>query len=497
MYLQVINELGKPLRSLVVVAVCCLFFYSFGAGASAWIGTQDKQLHYDLQTLAEWGYLDASVTTFPIPWKGVSEQIESLDAQAMTFMPAQALARLQHYLAAEKRGISRQFVTLQAASDDVRFRSLDDGVEETGELSITKTFFEGRWSGQVTANYASGGRRNLDNSFIAYQFGDWNLRLGSLDQFWGPAQSSSLILSNNTRPIKSLAFSRSVNTQSESPWLSWLGPWYITGQFGQLDSDRVVPDTKLILGRFTSRPFKGFEWGVSWVAMWGGEGENEDIGSFIDLITFKAVCRLENGCTEEQVTKEGNHLAGFDFSYTFNVLERPVSLYAQRIGEDAVDGYRITDNANLFGLSTYIYNAKIFVETSNTIVNCTGLDNNASDCYYENGTYQTGYRTYGRTLGSTFDSDAKQLTLGANLRFEGGGVAEIYLRSAQLNEDGRRPSPVLTEAASEDVIELSGFYQRPYGNWLLKAGGSIANRQFETQSDQTDALIYLKAQYAF
>jgi hypothetical protein len=47
------------------------------------------------------------------------------------------------------------------------------------------------------------------------------------------------------------------------------------------------------------------------------------------------------------------------------------------------------------------------------------------------------------------------------------------------------------------VIELSGFYQRPYGNWLLKAGGSVANREFEIRKDEVDALLYLKAQYAF
>nr|WP_241664589.1 capsule assembly Wzi family protein [Ningiella ruwaisensis] len=471
--------------------------YSSNLEASAWIGTQDKQLHYDVQTLAEWGYINSAVTTFPIPWKGVADELASIDDDSMPYMPAQALKRLQHYLSINKRQQSRQFITLQASSDEVRFRSLDDGTEETGKLSISKEFYHQRWSGQLTANYASGGRTNFDNSFLAYQFGDWNLRVGSLDQFWGPAQSSSLILSNNTRPIKSVALSRSLTTESESRWLSWLGPWYFTTQLGQLDSNRIVPDARVIMTRFTSRPFKGFEWGASWVAMWGGDGQPDSLSDLWKVITFEATCELPEGCTDAQVTKQGNHLAGFDISYSFTAFSRPVSIYAQRIGEDAVHGYKVTDNANLFGVSTYIHTAKVFLETSDTNVACAGQGSTITNCYYEHGTYQTGYRMYGRALGSTFDSDAKQITLGANYRFEDGAVAEVYLRSAELNPDGTRPSPVLTEDVTEDVLELSGYYQKPVGNWLLKAGGSVANREFVNQDDEVDALVYLKAQYAF
>ena len=215
------------------------------------------------------------------------------------------------------------------------------------------------------------------------------------------------------------------------------------------------------------------------------------------MITFKGICGAADGdCSESGLTKRGNHIAGFDISYSTQLFDRPVTFYAQRIGEDAVDYYRITDNANLFGVSTYIENAKIFLETSDTNVNCDGNFTGNLNCYYESGEYPDGYRLYDRAIGSTFDSDAKQITLGANYRFESGAIAEVYLRSAELNKDGVRPSPVLTEGASEDVVELSGFYQKPYGDWLLKAGGTVANRDLPSEST-TDALLYLKAQYVF
>jgi hypothetical protein len=422
-----------------------------------------------------------------------------MSIEGMSFRPQQAYLRLKHYLYLNKQQQSRRFVTLQAANEEVRFRSFDDGVESKAKISVSSEFYRGRLSGQLSVSYSNSGdnKRYYDNSFIAYQFGDWNLRIGSIDQWWGPGQSSSLIMSNNTRPVKAIAFSRSVNTQSEHPWLSWLGPWYFTTQMGQFEKHRTVPSPNVFMNRFSARPFKGLEIGASWVAMWGGTGQNEGFDEFIELLTFQNVClSADQDCDASQLSKRGNHIAGFDLSYTTQLFNRPVTFYAQRVGEDSVDGYKVTDNANMFGISTYYKGAKIFLETSDTNIAC-GQDEAAFNCYYEHGTYNDGYRLYNRTLGSTFDSDAKQVTLGANIRMQNGDVMELYIRSADLNADSLVPSPVLTSHASEKVVEVSGFYQKPVGNWLLKAGGSVASRTFVNASNQVDAVVYVKAQYAF
>jgi hypothetical protein len=488
-------------RHILILCTLLLAFIVLSnyAYSSAYVGTQDKQLHYDLQTLVEWGYLDMAITTYPVPWKGISKGINELNPEGMAFRPRQAYMRLSHYLTIHKRGTSRKYLTLQGASDDVRLRSFDDGAEDTAKATISSEFYYERISGQVSVNYASGGRKNYDNSFVAYQFGDWNLRAGSIDQWWGPGQSSSLIMSNNSRPIKALALSRSTNTQSNSPWLAWMGPWYLTTQIGQLEKYRTVPNAKILMNRFNARPLKGLEVGLSWTTMWGGKGQSESVQTFYDVLTFKGACDLPSGdCTNpENNSKQGNYLAGIDLTYTAHFFERPWTFYVQRIGEDVASGYEVNDNANLFGVSTYWKGAKLFIESSDTNIACGNDGSATTNCFYENANYPDGYRMYGRTFGSTFDSDAKQLTLGANMRFVGGDMAEIYVRSAELNSDGIKPSPLLTRGVSEDLLEVSGFYQKPIGNWLLKAGGSITNRKFATVKDEVDAVMYLKAQFAF
>lgn len=469
------------------------------AQASVYAGTQDKQLYYDLQTLSEWGHVDLAINTYPVAWKGVAKALDQVNVSQLNGRAQQAYLRLNHYLAINRQRANRQYISVGGSTDEVRFKSLDDGVDDKQKWSFRQEFYAGRWSGQVTANRLSNGETNLDNSFIAYQFGDWHLRAGSIEQWWGPAQSSSLILSNNARPIKSLALSRSTNTASEHPWLSWLGPWYFTTQLGQLESDRAVPNTKVIMSRFNVRPFKGFEFGLSWSAMWGGEGQKESLEALWEVVTFEAICLIpEPQCTEQGMqTKRGNHLAGYDISYSFQLFSRPVTIYAQRIGEDAIDGYRITDNANLFGVSTYIRGVKVFAETSDTNVSCVSGTSTVTNCYYENMDYADGYRLYQRSIGSTFDSDAKQVTLGANFRFQNGAVAEVYLRNADLNPDASRPSPVLTVDSSEKIVELSGFYQTSYKKWLLKVGGAVAQREFVNVEDKTDTSAYFQLQYAF
>ncbi|MFB0912228.1 MAG: capsule assembly Wzi family protein [Glaciecola sp.] len=111
--------------------------------------------------------------------------------------------------------------------------------------------------------------------------------------------------------------------------------------------------------------------------------------------------------------------------------------------------------------------------------------------------YNDGYRFRGRVIGSTFDSDAKQITVGANLRLDGGAIAEIIIRKAELNPDGTKPSPVLTGDVTEDLLQLSGFYQRPFKDWLLKVGGSIESRQFVTRDNEVVGVLYFNVTYAF
>lgn len=472
---------------------------SLHAAATPWVGTLDPQLHNDLVTLSEYRALDSVVNTYPVPWKGIANQLSHLDESQYPEHVRLAVHRLRHYLRLEQMHDIDSYVEIYGASDPSRFTAFNGEQRPSARLTNTTEFTSGRWSAQLSVNLEPGGERNLDQSYIAMQVADWTLSLSAMDQWWGPAHSNSLILTDNARPVPSIGISRATTQASKSKWLSWLGSWYFTAQLGQLESERTVPDIKLWRTRFTFSPVKGLELGAAWSAMWGGGGQPNGFSDFIDILTFQEVC--SNGaatCDPALNTKLGNHIAGFDLKYNFNLGDTPVSIYAQRVGEDAVDTYRVTDNANAFGISTYLAGAKVYFETSDTNIDCANDGSNRTNCYYESGTYPDGYRHYQRAIGSTFDSDAKHFTFGGYYHPNSRDLIGWQLSRIELNPDGEKPSPVLTESVEEELWYVSGYYQTAWRDWQIKIGGNVAQREFnlEQRDNKTDYNIYLHLRYA-
>lgn len=468
--------------------------------ASPWIGTVDPQLHQDLVTLTEFRVLNSVVNTYPVPWSGIASQLRDVEQDNLPTHAKLALQRLRHYLAIQHRQRSATFVELYGASEEARFTAFNGEQRESARASVIQQYQQRHFSAQISLNYETGGDVNFDQSFIAYQLAGWNLSVGALDQWWGPATSTSLILTDNARPVPSVGISRATTAPSESKWLHWIGPWYFTAQLGQMESSRSVPDTRLWRTRFTFQPIEGLELGAAWTAMWGGEGRPSSFSDFIDVLTFQNICA--NGastCDPALNTKQGNHIAGFDLKYNFLIYGTPISLYAQRVGEDSIDTYRVTDNANLFGVSAHIFNARWYFEGSDTNVACGNDGSSVKDCYYESGQYPDGYRRYDRALGSTFDSDARQFAVGVQFSPSVSSTAQIQLSRLSLNPDGTRPSPVLRESAQEKLWYLNGHYQDSWRDWQVKVGLNVALREFERDEldDKTDVSGYVHLRYLF
>nr|WP_246261241.1 capsule assembly Wzi family protein [Alteromonas ponticola] len=386
--------------------------------------------------------------------------------------------------------------SIHLASEPQRFDSVHATYGQEEKLTHQAEITSGRWSAKLSANMIDDGEMNLDNSYLAMHVAGWVLKAGATDQFWGPANDSSLILSANARPVPTVGLFRGSAVESESPWLNWLGPWYASAEIGQFRDSREIDGARLWRARFTAKPFKGLTVGMSWAAMWGGAGQPDSLGDLLDVLTFQTQCIDELvSCDDELNTTTGNHIAGFDLAYSFLLFERPVTVYAQRIGEDAKD-YKVTDNANLIGVSTYIGPFKLYVENSDTNIACNGNDNTATNCYYEHSIYTSGYRHYTRAVGSTYDSDAKQTTLGLQWRGAYGRSAMLKLSEVELNPDGLKPSPVLTDSLSEEVKVVSGYYQQPLGNFLVKLGAEYQDRELGTENE-SEVAVYLTLRYAW
>ena len=69
--------------------------FSTSLYATPWIGTLDPQLHQDLVTLVEYEVVDAAVNTYPVPWKGIAQQLTTVNDAALAAPARNALVRLR------------------------------------------------------------------------------------------------------------------------------------------------------------------------------------------------------------------------------------------------------------------------------------------------------------------------------------------------------------------------------------------------------------------
>ncbi len=456
--------------ALVGGAVACLS--SFSLAAAPWLEPGDPRARFAAQKLADRGHMDRSVTTWPIMWSAVDSGIHSnLRSDQQASGMAAAYLRFEREEQASP-GLRGEF--------NINAQSEIPGVTgfEANSLAKAGTSLNLQWQGDVWAmglnptyahNPDDDEELRLDGSYLAATASNWVFGAGAIDRWWGPGWQSSLILSNNARPVPSVWVNRNDTRAFETPWLSWIGPWDFTLLAGQYESDRAVPDAKLIGMRFTFRPVDGLDIGLSRAIMFGGEGRPEGASTI-----WNALIGRDNGQLEED--DPGNQLASIDARYGFAVGQQSMSLYAQMMGEDEAGAFPARKSW-LMGAdwTSQLLNGdqQWFAEYTNTQAD-DFLGSAIPNITYEHSRYRTGYRHYGRNMATGFDGDAEAVTLGAYHFLDNGSNITAKASYAELNKDGGNRAVTPNEdvfytapAASQKVAIVDlGYGTRAFSGWL-------------------------------
>jgi hypothetical protein len=441
-----------------------LMLFSANTLASPWISVGETRLKQHLHVLNDTGAISISLTTWPMMWADVDKAIALVDEYQLNTAQKNALRELRFELRYQTKKEMKRSAELAAASSRTLLRDFDSKHYEKGRISQHFDWDGERMSFKLQANLTTDPgddtfESHLYGSYLAGTFGEWVLGVGAIDRWWGAGHQSSLILSNNARPVPGVFFRTKQSQHFETPLLSWLGEWHFVSFLGQLESDRVIPEAKLTGMRFTFQPLADLEIGLSRAMMWGGEDRSENVSAFWKSLTSQG----EN----ETGSESGNQLAGYDFRYRF-LQDDAVSLsvYAQMIGEDEA-GYLPAKFMRQLGVETNVAlssgsSLNAFAEYSDTTAGSVG------DVAYEHSQYRSGYRHRGRVIGASVDNDAKMLSF---------GISHHQLRSAQslaavvsyikLNEDDRAGGNTLS-ADALDLYQLSAAYQR------LLLGGNLS-----------------------
>lgn len=404
--------------------------------AAPWIDPGDEQLRHHIQVLADTGVISTPITTWPLPWAAIAADIEQASTVRLSESQRWSLSYVKFYLQQAKSTVNlRAYAASQ--SDPAVLRDFGSDQREENELRGEVDWVGENLAGRLTLTWApdatDGKDYRYDGSYVAGVLGNWALSVGAIDRWWGPAWQSSLILSSNARPVTAFSLNRQSSTAFETPWLSWIGPWTFTAFAGQLESDRAVPNAKLLGARAAFKPLESLEIGLSRTAQWGGDGRPQSWSSF-----WNAVIGNDNGDTED-VSGENdpsNQIGAIDIRWGFPLLNTRSAIYLQYAGEDESNGFP-SRGMDLAGIETTFTLGEIFhhvaLEYTDTMAGAhAGKRPNVA---YEHATYQSGYRYFSRPLGSTFDNDTRAVTLLADHFLNDGSQISWRLSKLALNRD--------------------------------------------------------------
>lgn len=489
--------------TLRLLGACAALLVSAAAAAGPWIETGESDLRHHVEVLADAGVIRSPVTTWPMSWGGVARDLAQADPQRLGDMEQESLYTLLGAMD-EQSGLGVDFVGgVNAATSDAAITGFGSSRRENQQVS-----FRADWLGETTAASLSAQyvrdplderKYRLDGSYVAQQLGNWALSAGMTDRWWGPGWQSSLILSDNARPVPAVSLQRIVPAAPDWRVLSWIGPWQFTSFFGRMEAaEQSVPEHFLLGARLTVKPLSFLEIGLSRTAQWGGDGRPTSLSSLLDLI---AGIDNQDGSQQKLQSQPGNQLGGFDGRLSFPLAQTRNAVYGQAIGEDEAHG---RPSKYIFlggfesGFAMGAWQHRLVLEAVDTKAHSSTRSYPESEpgynIAYEHFIYTSGYRRYGRPIAASIDNDSRMLSVSGQHIPSRGRQIIWTLADLQINRDGADVPPpggsVYGSAAQDttyarlayvfpvmarSTVELGGEY---YADDLVISGEKVSSGVF-------------------
>jgi len=476
--------------------------------AAPWVATDDPYLRSSIRALANNGIIKTPINTYPLMYKSIIADLNAAKTQVIPKDLKFALQYVRHKLKQAKKSKTTG-IKVKLASKNNDFQSFGERHQAKGEINVFNENIGDSWAMKTSVHYtndaANNKNINFEGSYLATFIGNWVISVDQLPQWWGPGQDSALILSNNAIAIPAIRFTRHTNGAIDFPVLNWLGPISMTTHFGMQEHSNQTKNIRIWGARINFKPYDSLEIGFSRSAQWGGAGREANFRTFWNMIRGNDNTIIDGEITRE--TEPGNQLGGMDIHWSTSIFNQNIAVYGEVIGEDEAGGLPANVMYQL-GLETSFGNIEqlnhLFLEYVNTFVDCTIADNIGvrGNCAYEHSVFQDGYRRYGRSMGSTYDSDTEGLILGLNQVNAGGISWYAKIKLLHINKDDvdktSRNFPHPVSEFAQKRLQLEGGYRFPVMQGLLNLEATLFHSEIARNNETSnDGSIKASWEYRF
>ena len=373
----------------------------------------DANLRTDLNWLNQQGVIQISTSTWPLSGDEIQHALSQ--AKVSNNTQQKVINSVLNVLQTDNETVK---LGLHADTDIKTIpQTFADNQKSQYQASVELNAGGDNWDAKLRVNAEKdplidhGHDANVEGSYIAGKLWNQWVVAGQIPTYWGSGHDGSLIRGDASRPVYGVTAQRAVQNAFETKWLSWIGPWQYQAFAGQLDDYKAVPDAKLIGLRLTARPFPALEIGASRAIQWGGDGRPESLSSLWDAFTG----RKDNGGTGK--VDPSNQIAGFDGRLSLQpLLDVPVSLYGQFVGEDEAGGlpakYMYLGGVD-FSSSYNNMPYQLYAEWADTRTN-----GEIRSISYTHTIYKDGYYQHGFPLGHAIGGDGQIYSVGGDIRFD-------------------------------------------------------------------------------
>ncbi len=441
--------------------------------ASPWAAVGDMQLRNDVEILARHGVISGPVNSWPISWKQITRNLSRTSEMDLPPYVRHAVMRVKEKIP----GKLRMSVRMQATNNPAIVRGF--ATTARNDLDAVATLEYNNSDSGTTIHIQGGYRKgngedyaHLDGSYISQDIGNWSAYAGAFDRWWGPGRESTLILSNNARPMPSVGLRRIEPKAFKTKWLSWMGPWQWDMFLAKMEKERFIANPLFVGMRLSFEPIKNFEVGLSRTLQLCGEGRPCGFKTWTNALI--SVGDLDNTGTANE---PGNQLASIDLAYSMAIGKNTaLKLYAEGTAEDqnVVFPFQF---AKLLGASIYGpfgnkgSSWRITTEYSDTISRNVWLfGEQRNNVIYEHFIYKTGYRYQGRPLGHSLDNDSRLISIIAQYQDSNNWEYIVKYHNAKINVDGTGNNTVSVLNKKIDIYEASLQGDVGYGNIKVDLG---------------------------